>query len=215
MLELFDYFRSTASYRVRIALNLKSIDYKSTSIHLVKDGGQQHSNEYKELNPSGLVPSLKLDDGTVLRQSLSILEYLDEAYPTPSLLPNNILDKAKVREIANIIGSDIHPINNLRVLKYLQGNLNVTDEDKKSWYENWINKGFNAIESILKNSGSNGKFCFGNTVSMADIFLIPQVYNANRFNCPMDKFPFIMAINENCLKIDAFAKATPEAVGDL
>lgn len=214
MLELFDYYRSTASYRVRITLNLKGIEHKRTVVHLVKDGGQQHSESYKEVNPSALVPTLRLEDGTFLTQSLAIIEYLNEAYPAPAILPIDSTERAKVRGIANIIASDIHPINNLRILQYLQNELKISDDNKDEWYRNWINKGFVAIESLLSKYKSNGNFCFGNSVSMADIFLIPQVYNANRFNCPLDSFPLIKSINDNCIKLEAFSKANPNTIGD-
>ena len=209
MLELFDYFRSTASYRVRIALNIKGVNYKTTEIHLVEGGGQQHSQAYQSINPSKLVPTLKLADGTSISQSTAIIEYLEETYPNPALLPKDAIERAKVRTICNIVAADIHPLNNLRVLQYLQKEFDVSDENKTTWYHNWIQKGFSAIESLLEQNSSNGKFCFGDNVSMADLYLIPQVYNANRFNCPLDDFPIIYSINQHCLTLEAFAKASP------
>lgn len=203
---LYDYWRSSASYRLRIALNLKGINYDQLSVHLVKDGGEQHKADYKSKNPQGLVPSLELDDGTILTQSIAILEYLEEAFPEPSILPQNLLERAFARSIAQIISADIHPVNNLRILQYLTKELGVAEEAKTTWYQHWIYKGFDAIEARLGNS----PYCSGNTPSIADICLIPQVYNAQRFNCDLSAYPKITAINETCAKIDAFEKALPE-----
>ncbi|WP_135079669.1 maleylacetoacetate isomerase [Terasakiella sp. SH-1] len=205
-MKLYDYWRSSASYRLRIALNLKNIPYEHICVHLVKGGGQQHSADYKAKNPQGFVPALELEDGTILTQSMAILEYLDETHPTPALLPSDALGRAEVRSLAQVIASDIHPVNNLRILKYLAGELGVADEQKMTWYRHWITKGFEALEARLGNTG----FCYGDSPTLADICLIPQVYNAHRFNVDMTPFPKISAINENCLKIEAFDKAVPE-----
>ncbi|MGQ4001904.1 maleylacetoacetate isomerase [Francisellaceae bacterium CB299] len=207
MITLYDYFRSTASYRVRIALNIKGLGYQLKEVHLVNNGGEQFSDEYKKLNPFARVPTL-IDGDFVLTQSLAIIEYLDAKYPTNSLIPTNIELAGQIREFCQIIASDIHPINNLSVLKYLQKNLGVSDEDKNKWYHHWIINGFDAIEKILESSA--GKFCFGDSVTLADICLVAQVYNANRFNVPVDNYPNIVRINSNCLNLEEFKKASPD-----
>lgn len=205
-MKLYDYWRSSASYRVRIALNLKGIAYEHICIHLVKEGGQQHTNDYRAKNPQGLIPALELDDGSVLPQSMAIMEYLDETYPEPALLPGDAKNRADIRALANIISADIHPVNNLRILQYLAGKLDVTDEDKSTWYRHWIYKGFDALEACL----GDDTYCRGDTPSLADICLVPQVYNAHRFKCDMTPYPKISRINDTCLKRDAFRKAVPE-----
>ena len=207
MITLYDYFRSTSSYRVRIALNIKGLGYQLKEVHLVNNGGEQFSDEYKKLNPFARVPTL-IDGDFVLTQSLAIIEYLDAKYPTNSLIPTNIELAGQIREFCQIIASDIHPINNLSVLKYLQKNLGVSDEDKNKWYHHWIINGFDAIEKILESSA--GKFCFGDSVTLADICLVAQVYNANRFNVPVDNYPNIVRINSNCLNLEEFKKASPD-----
>lgn len=209
MLKLYGYWRSTAAYRVRIALNLKQVSYSQESVHLVKEGGQQHKPEYLELNPQALVPTL-VDDGTTIGQSLAILEYLEDKYPTPALLPEDIKQKAIVRQLCQIIACDVHPLNNLRVLQYLQNNLSVSDKDKTAWYHHWIDKGFTAYEGILTKHNISGDYSLGEELSMADACLIPQIYNANRFGFSMDKFPRLNQINENCLKLERFQNAIPE-----
>lgn len=209
MIKLFGYWRSTAAYRVRIALNIKQVSYKGISVHLVKDGGQQHKPEYKELNPQGLVP-LMVDGDFKLNQSTAIIEYLEEKYPRPQLLPNGFDDRAKVRAVCQTIACDIHPLNNLRVLQYLKSELKVSDEQKDSWYHHWINKGFTALETNLEGYAKNGPFCFGKHLTMADIFLVSQVYNANRFNVDLSAFPRICSVNDHCLSLSAFRDASPE-----
>lgn len=209
MIKLFGYWRSTAAYRVRIALNIKQVSYKGISVHLVKDGGQQHKPEYKELNPQGLVP-LMVDGDFKLNQSTAIIEYLEEKYPRPQLLPNGFDDRAKVRAACQTIACDIHPLNNLRVLQYLKSELKVSDEQKDFWYHHWINKGFTALETNLESYTKNGPFCFGKHLTMADIFLVSQVYNANRFNVDLSAFPRICSVNDHCLSLSAFRDASPE-----
>lgn len=208
-MQLYDYYRSTASYRVRIALNLKKITYEKKEVHLVKNGGEQHAADYVQINPQHLVPSL-IDGENSLNQSLAILEYLEERFPQPALLPDDLIMRSKVRSIAQIIACDIHPLNNLRVLQYLQQKLDVSDEQKNAWYHHWIEQGFQAIEKILSANKSKGYFCIGNTPTIADICLVAQVYNAKRFNCPLDNYSIIQSINDNCLKISAFADASPD-----
>lgn len=213
MYKLFGYWRSTAAYRVRIALNLKQVSYENVSVHLVKDGGEQHQPDYRSLNPQGLVPLL-VDGDFRLNQSTAILEYLDEKYSNPLLLPESLEEKAKVRAFCQEIACDIHPLNNLRVLQYLSGPLAVDDKAKSDWYAHWIHQGFNALESELKQSSSDGRYCFGSKISMADLYLVPQVYNAMRFNVDLSSFPTICAINDHCLTHQAFSDAAPERQPD-
>lgn len=205
-MKLYDYFRSSASYRVRLALNLKGIDYELREVHLVQDGGQQHQSSYLAINPQGLVPCLEFE-GNHLSQSLSILEYLEETYPEPALLPKTPLAKAHVRQLSYIISCDVHPLNNLRVLNYLKSELNVSDEQKIKWYHHWVARGFTAFEALLQQHA--GTYCYQDQVTFADLCLIPQVYNALRFECPMDDFPLINQIYERCMQQDAFVKAAP------
>lgn len=210
MLKLYDYHRSSACFRVRIALNLKNIEYEAISVHLVKDGGHQLSDSYKAINPQQLVPALQIDDSKqILTQSLSIIEYLEEAYPTPALLPSERTARANVRAFSQIIACDIHPLNNLRVLKYIKHEFQISDEQKNAWYFHWLSAGFDAMEALLQENKSR-HFCFGSSVTLADICLVPQVYNALRFEFPMDKYPRITQINQHCLEMDAFQKALPE-----
>jgi maleylacetoacetate isomerase len=209
-MKLYDYWRSSAAFRVRIALNLKGLSYEQVSVHLVKEGGQQHSADYKSINPQAFVPCLVTDKGESITQSLAIIEYLEETVPAPALLPEGALQRARVRSLADIVACDIHPLNNLRVLQYLVGDLNVASEDKNQWYNHWIYKGFDALEIRLAQEDATGNFCHGDTPTLADICLVPQVYNALRFNCDMVSYPNISRINDNCLKHSAFEKALPE-----
>ena len=202
---LYDYPRSTAAYRVRIALNLKGIDYDRTTINLIE--GEDRDDAYRAINPQGLVPALS-HQGKLVTQSLAICEYLDETHPEPPLLRGNAKTRADIRGLAQSIACDIHPLNNLRVLQYLQGTLHASDDEKNSWYHHWIHETFTAIEQKLDEC-SEGKHCFGNTPTLADICLIPQVYNANRFECDLSAYPTITSINAHCLTLDAFSKASP------
>lgn len=212
---LYTYFRSSAAYRVRIALQLKGLDWQAIPVHLVKDGGQQHSPDYLARNPQGLVPALVLDDGTTLTQSLAIMEYLDEAYPhTPALLPADATGRARVRAIAQAIACDIHPLNNLRVLNYLVQKLDVPDAGKTAWYQHWIAQGFAALEALLAQSPDTGAFCHGDQPTLADCCLIPQIYNARRFQCPLDTFPTLQRIDHHCQTLPAFIQAAPEQQPD-
>lgn len=213
MLKLYSYWRSTAAYRVRIALNLKRLSYQTIPVHLVKDGGEQHKPEYREKNPQGLVPLLD-DNGQLLSQSMAICEYLDETHAGPNLLPNEPFLKAQVRSLCQAIACDIHPLNNLRVLKYLKGELEVSDEAKDSWYEHWIQQGFSAIEKQLVNFGADSSFAFGEEPTLADAFIVAQVYNARRFEIPLDDYPRLVAIEQHCLTLDAFKDAQPESQPD-
>jgi maleylacetoacetate isomerase len=203
---LHDYYRSSAAYRVRIALNLKGLEPGRRHVHLRK--GEQRAKAYLELNPQGLVPTLEVD-GAVLTQSLAIIEYLDETHPSPPLLPKDPLDRAWVRALAFAIACDIHPINNTRVLAYLGRDLQIDEPRRDEWYRHWIRIGFEAIESQLAEQGS-GSFCFGDSATIADICLIPQVANANRLKLPLEPYPRIRAVNDACLKLPAFDRARPE-----
>ena len=213
MLKLYSYWRSTAAYRVRIALNLKRLSYQMIPVHLVKDGGQQHKPEYLEQNPQGLVPLLD-DNGKLLSQSMAICEYLDEAYEGPKLLPTEPFAKAKVRSLCQVIACDIHPIDNLRVLKYLKAELKVSDEDKDKWYAHWIHEGFRAIEKQLQSYKEQGPFAFGEQASLADVFIVAQMYNARRFNLDLTAYPRLVDIEQHCLTLDAFKDAKPESQPD-
>jgi maleylpyruvate isomerase len=206
-MKLYSYWRSTAAYRVRIALNIKQLDCEVVPVHLVKDGGEQLMDEYKNINPQSLVPSFISDDGDVLTQSLAIVDYLEDIYPEFSLYPKNSLEKAQAKAMALSIACDIHPLNNLRVLKYLKSQ-DWQKQQVDEWYAHWIHQGFAAIEKQLEDS--SGLYCFGDEVSVADIFLVAQVYNANRFNVPLDKYPKICIINHHCLQQQAFIDAMPE-----
>ncbi len=217
-MQLYNYFRSSASYRVRIALNLKALDYQQVGVHLLKEGGAQFSSDYQALNPEQLVPLL---GDTVkgqthwISQSLAILEYLEEAYPeTAALLPKTFADRAYVRAIALAIACDIHPINNLRVLKYLSAELGASEEQKNTWYRHWCTLGLSALEKRLLNDGRRGQFCFGDQVTMADCCLIPQIFNAQRFNCDLSAMPNLLEINQNCLALEAFKQAAPAMQAD-
>lgn len=205
---LYNYFRSSASYRVRIALNLKQIEYKQVEVHLVNNGGEQHHADYKKINPQELVPSLEIN-GQVLTQSLAIIDYLDEQFPKPALLPNDPFDKALVKSLALMIACEIHPINNLRVLNYIKRDLNADENQVLTWYHHWLKLGFDAFEAQLKTIDRKAPVCFGSEPSLADICLIPQVYNAKRFNFNMDAYPIINEINHYCMDIAAFKKASP------
>jgi len=201
---LYSYFRSSAAYRVRIALNIKGIDYQLAPVNLLE--GAHQSDEYRAINPLGLVPALRLEDGTVLTQSTAILEWLEETHPDKPLLPRDPLAKARVRAWVNTIACDIHPIDNLRVLKYLTGTLGVDEEQKTAWYQHWIRPGFEALEKQL----TAGPYCAGEAPGMADCYLVPQVYNARRFGLDMSPYPKIQAGCAACDELDAFIAARPE-----
>jgi maleylacetoacetate isomerase len=211
-MKLYGYFRSSAAFRVRIALNLKGLAYENAFIHLRK--GEQKAASYLALNPTGLVPALD-DEGQVFIQSLAICEYLDETHPEPALLPGHPADRARVRGLAQIVACDIHPINNLRVLKYLAGRLGQDEAGIAAWYNHWILEGFEAFERIVASDGQAGAFCHGDEPGLADICLVPQVFNARRYNCDTAAFPTIRAIFDNCMKLEAFQKAAPESQPDF
>ncbi len=210
-MKLYDYWRSTAAYRVRIGLNLKGIDYEQVPVHLVKDGGQQHGAAYRAVNPHGLVPALELDDSTVLTQSLAILEYLEDIQPQPSIVAKDALVRACERAVALAIVADIHPLNNLRVLNYLKDS-GWDKADIQQWYHHWIHEGFAALERRLDERTTT--FAFADTPGLADICLVAQVYNAHRFGVDMTAYPAIEALNHKCLQLPAFDKARPEKQPD-
>lgn len=206
MIKLYTYWRSTAAYRVRIALNLKGLDYESIPVHLVKDGGEQHKPEYRAVNPQGLVPALVTEGGEVINQSIAIMEYLESTYPEIAILPANALGQAKCRAMAQMIVSDIHPLNNLRVLQMLKKSWNQSQIDV--WYAHWIHEGFGALEEMLE--GSIYSFMNEMYPCISDICLVAQIYNANRFKVPLENYPRLLEINQRCLELPAFKEATPE-----
>ncbi len=212
-MRLHDYFRSSASFRVRIGLNLKGLDVERNSVHLTKNGGEQFSDAFSALNPQQLVPVLE-DGDTVLIQSLAILEYLDETHPTPPFLPTDgdnggAAARARVRALAQIIACDIHPLDNLRVLMYLKNAFDLDQDQRNTWYRHWVAKGLSAFEAQLGLSDATGDFCHGNQPGLADICLVPQIFNAKRLECPLDDYPVTMAIFDRCMAIDAFEAAIP------
>ena len=206
-MKLYDYFRSSAAYRVRIAMNLKSLDPERVFIHLRRDA--QRDPAYLALNPQGLVPALTMDDGQVLTQSLAIIEYLDETHPAPPLMPAGAAARARVRSIALQVACDIHPLNNLRVLKYLQHTLHVRDADKDTWYRHWVHEGLAALETQLARDNATGRYCHGDAPTLADVVLVPQMANAHRFDVDVKPFPTLNRIEAACLGLPAFARAEP------
>ena len=213
-MKLYTYFRSSAAYRVRIALNLKDLDYEAVPVHLVRGGGEHRQPAYLGLNPAGLVPALE-DQGQVLTQSLAIIEYLEESHPQPALLPAAPLDRARVRAIAQAIACDIHPVNNLRVLQYLTRELGAGEERKNAWYRHWIGVGLQAVEAMLAGDARTGAFCHGDTPGLADCCLVPQVFNARRFGCELSVMPTVLRIADTCAGLEAFHRAAPEAQPDV
>lgn len=210
-MKLYDYFRSGAAYRTRIALNLKGLEYEQIPIHLTKDGGQQFKPEYVAVNPQKLVPALiDQDGGPVLIQSMAIMEYLEETRPNPPLLPKDPLGRARVRGLANIIACDIHPINNLRVRNYVKNELGGGDEGMHKFVEKWIHLGLEAYEALVKDNPATGTFSHGDTPTMADCCLIPQLANARMLKVSVDRFPTVLRIEEAARKHPAFIKALPE-----
>jgi len=207
MLKLYGYFRSSASYRVRIALAIKGLDYEQASIHLAK--GRQYAPEFSRISPQNLVPVLE-HDGQRFYQSLAIIDYLDENFPQPALLPRDAAGRNRVRSLALISACEIHPLNNTRVLAYLTDTLKLTDEQKDAWYRHWVTVGFSALERRLAIEKETGRFCHGDAPGFADIVLVPQVANANRFKVDLDPFPSIRRINDNCLALEPFKKAMPQ-----
>lgn len=208
-MKLYNYFRSSASYRVRIALNLKGLTYEYIPIHLRRGGGEQYSPSYKALNPQGLIPTLE-ESGQVLSQSLAILEYLEERYPEPPLLPRDPADRAIVRSMALVVACEVHPLQNLRVLNYLQNTLHHSEEETQAWGRHWVSLGLGALEQMVRSVPNRSDFCFGNTPSFADLCLVPQFVNARRFGCDLSVCPTLVEIDASCRAMPAFANAAPE-----
>jgi len=208
IMKLYNYFRSSASYRVRIALNLKGLSYEYLPVHLVRDGGQQHTPAYRGIAPEALVPVL-VDGEVTVHQSLAIIEYLDETHPAPPLLPADAAGRAAVRAMALDIACDIHPLGNTRVLKYLAANCGLQKEGTDAWIVHWVSTGFDALETRLARSPGRDGFCYGNSPTLADVLLVPQVFNARRFGIDMTRYPLIGAIDARCAQIAAFADAAP------
>ena len=205
-MKLYTYYRSSAAFRARIALNLKGIAYEMESVHLVKDGGHNRRPEFRAINPQMRVPTLVTDAGETLIQSLAIIEYLDETHPQPPFLPRDPLDRARVRALADLIACDIHPLNNTSPLRYLKNTMGRQQSAIDAWYHHWVLEGFEALEALM----SPGPYTYGNAVTLADICLVPQVYNARRLKVPLDKFPKIVAVDAACMKLPAFDRARPE-----
>jgi maleylacetoacetate isomerase len=207
-LRLYTYFRSSAAYRVRIALNLKGLDYTAVPVHLLRGGGEQHGAAFAELSPARLVPVLE-DGAVLLTQSLAIIEYLEEVHPMPPLLPADAASRARVRALALSIACDIHPLNNLRVLRYLKSEFDLDNRQREGWSRHWIQQGFGALERMLADSAQTGSYCHGESPSLADCCLVPQIANAQRLQCPLEDYPTVMRVHDNCLRLSAFARAAP------
>jgi maleylacetoacetate isomerase len=203
--KLYTYFRSSAAFRVRIALNLKSINYEPVFVHLAK--GEHRKPDYAKVNPQALVPTLELEDGARLNQSLAIMEYLDEVHPNPALLPRDAKARARVRSLCELVACEIHPLNNLRVLQHLKRALRQSEEQVSAWYRHWIADGLAKFEAEL--AGSKTKFCHGETATLADCCLVPQIFNAKRYNCELAPYPTTMRIFDACMKLEAFERAQP------
>lgn len=213
-MKLYTYFRSSAAYRVRIALNLKGLAYDALPVHLLRDGGEQLAPAYRAVNPAGLVPALE-DNGIVLTQSLAIIEYLEEVHPLVPLLPQDAVGRARVRALAQTIASDTHPITNLRVLKYLKGPMGLSEEQKMEWYRHWLREGMATLEAHLERDGDMGRFSYGDTPTIADCCLVPQVFNAQRFEVDLAPYPNVARIAANCADLPAFKAAHPSAQPDF
>lgn len=210
-MKLYTYFRSSAAFRVRIALNLKRLDYDSIPKAFAKN--EHRAVDYLALNPQGLIPALD-DDGAILSQSLAIVEYLNEKYPTPALLPSKPQDRAHVRSMALAIACDIHPLNNLRVLNYLRESLKQDDDAVNAWYRHWVSAGFEGLEQQVRQHSKRDRFCFGDAVSLADVLLVPQMFNARRFKTDLTPFPKLVAISSYLETLPEFAAARPEVQPD-
>jgi maleylacetoacetate isomerase len=214
-LVLYSYWRSSAAYRVRIALNLKGLSYETRPVHLLRDGGEQHAEGYRMINPQELIPCL-LDGDRVITQSLAIMEYLDEMYPEPetALLPVDARSRAQVRALAMAVTCDIHPLGNLRVLQQLEAQFCAGEEQRAAWSRHWIATGFKAMEVMLTDNAATGRYCHGETPGMADACMVPQVYNALRWKLPMEDYPTLWRIYQACNELDAFRLAAPEGQPD-
>lgn len=211
-MRLYTYFRSSAAYRLRIALNLKGIDWQPVSVNLA--AGEQRGSDYLAVNVQGLVPALEIEGGETLAQSVALLEYLEETHPEPPLLPAGAVDRARVRAMVGLIACDIHPLNNLRILKYLKDPLGADQEAVDIWYRRWIARGFEALEQLVAQYGTPDGYCFGETVTLADVLLVPQVYNARRFETDLTPYPRLVEVDARLQALDAFADAVPEVQPD-
>ncbi|MEE4294644.1 MAG: maleylacetoacetate isomerase [Xanthomonadales bacterium] len=211
-LQLYDYWRSSSAYRVRIALNLKGLSYRQIPVHLVRDGGQQNRQDYRELNPLGLVPVLVHGEHVIV-QSMAICEYLEERFEAVPLLPRDAEGRARVRGLVQTVCAEIQPLNNLSVMQYLKGEMGLDSARYGAWYAHWIARGFRAVETWLS-SDDSGDFCHGNQPGLADCYLVPQVYNAERFKCDMEPYPRIREVVARCRALEAFSRAAPEAQPD-
>jgi maleylacetoacetate isomerase len=209
--QLYTFFRSSTSFRLRIALAYKRLDYEPHYVSLPKM--EHRIPSYRDMNPQGLVPLL-VEDGRFLIQSMAVIEYLDEIYPEPPLMPKDPIGRSYVRAVSQIIGCEIHPLNNVRVLKHLKAQFGADEAATNAWYEHWITEGLSGLEGYLAREGLSGDFCYGNTVTMADICLVPQIFNARRFNCALDAYPKLLAITDRCMTLDAFRAAEPSTQGD-
>jgi len=207
-MKLYSFFRSSAAYRVRIALNLKGLPYEILPVHLTRGGGEQLAPGYRKLNPQALVPVLE-DAGRMFTQSLAIIEYLEEVYPQVPLLPKDTAARARVRALALAIACDLHPLNNLRVLNYLTGPMGLMDDAKQTWYRHWIAEGLTALEASLAGGPDTGKFCHGDAPGLADCCLVPQLANAYRFKCDVSPYPTLLKIEKSCQALEAFQRAAP------
>ena len=213
-MEIYTYFRSSAAYRARIVLNLKGLQADYRYVHLLKDGGDQHKPEFKAVNPQCFIPALK-DGGHTLTQSLAIAEYVEETHPEPPLLPKDPYGRARVRMLALVVACDIHPLNNQRVMQYLVKEFGADAEVKKRWMQRWMTEGFQALEKLLAGSSDTGKFCHGDTPTIADAFLVPQMFNAKRFETDLTPYPTLRRINDHCLTLKAFQDAAPDKQADF
>lgn len=212
-MRLYTYFRSTAAWRVRIALGLKRLDWEAVPVHLLRGGGEQHDESYRSLNPQGLVPLL-VDGDERITQSMAIIEYLDEVHPEPPLLPRSAANRARVRALAQIVACDIHPLNNLRVQNYLVDGFGADDGAKREWMHEWMAAGFDALERMLVTDPRTGACCHGDAPTLADLVLVPQVFNARRFGFDLAAYPTIVRIDAHCSTLDAFAAAVPDRQAD-
>lgn len=209
-MKLYSFFRSSAAYRTRIALNLKGLPYETVPVHLTRDGGQQRTVGFRSINPQMRVPALTISGGETLTQSLAMIDYLDEVYPQPPLLPADALDRARVRACAQLVACDIHPLNNTSTLNYLKDTLKHDQAEINAWYAHWVETGFAALETMLR----PGPYAFGAHVTLADVCLVPQVFNARRFKVALDRFPRIVAVDAACQALAAFESARPDKQPD-
>ena len=209
--QLYTFFRSSTSFRLRIALAYKRLDYEPHYVSLPKM--EHRVPSYRDINPQGLVPLL-VEGGRSLIQSMAIIEYLDEVYPDPPLMPKDPIGRVYVRSVSQILGCEIHPLNNVRVLKHLKAQFDADEAATNAWYEHWIAEGLSGLEGYLTREGMSGDFCYGDTVTMADICLVPQIFNARRFNCPLDAYPKLLAITDRCMTLDAFRTTEPSTQAD-